>query len=64
MAAIAILVLLIPVSLRLPRLSVSAFAVAAVVLVVTLDRFHRPTPAVLAVFGETAPSAERRRVAR
>jgi hypothetical protein len=40
-AAIVVLALLIPVSLRLPALVVSAVAVGVVALVVIRDRFHR-----------------------
>ena len=42
-AAIVVLALLIPVGLRVPGVAVSAFAVAAVALVVIVDRFHRRT---------------------
>ncbi len=41
-AAIVVLALLVPISLREPGLAISAFAVAAVALVVIVDRFHGP----------------------
>jgi hypothetical protein len=41
-AAIVVLALLIPVSMRFPALVVSAMAVAVVALVVIRDRSHKP----------------------
>ena len=54
--AIVALALLVPASLRAPRLGVSAVAVATVALVVILDRFHTPTQAMLSLLGERDPS--------
>ena len=64
MAAIVVLASLVPISLRVPGLAVSAFSVAAIVLLVVLDRFHKPTQAMLALLGETAPTTEIRPLAR
>jgi low temperature requirement protein LtrA len=64
MAAIVLLALLVPASLRLPGLAVSSFAVAAIGLLVIADRFHRPTQAMLALLVDGAPTAEARPVAR
>jgi low temperature requirement protein LtrA len=58
--AIVVLALLVPISLRVPGLAVSAFAVAAIGLVVILDRLHKPTQAMLALLAEGAPAAETR----
>lgn len=64
LAAIVVLALLVPISVRLPGLAVSAFSVAAIVLLVVLDRFHKPTQVMLALLGETAPTAEIRPLTR
>jgi hypothetical protein len=60
MAAIVVLALLVPVSLRLPGLAVSAFAVATIGLLVILDRFHTPTQAMLSLLVDGTPTAETR----
>jgi low temperature requirement protein LtrA len=62
LGAIVAVALLIPVSLRVPALAVSAFAVAAVALVVILDRFHHVDQAELSRSMETLPALETRRM--
>lgn len=58
MAAIVLIALLVPISLRVPGLAVSAFSVAAIVLLVILDRFHKPTAAALALIEQGTRSGE------
>ena len=57
-AVIVVLALLVPISLQVPGLAVSAFSVGAIGLLVVLDRLHQPTQAMLDQLVDGGPAAE------
>ncbi len=63
-AVIVVLALLVPISLRVPGLAVSAFSVGAIGLLVVLDGLHEPTQAMLAQLVDGIQAAGPRPVGR